>query len=187
MNVFINFQIIVKKTYTQGGRGAGGRGGRGMAAGRGNNYQQGGRGGRGTAVRGKTGYTQNYRRNNVKIERAPSLTVESDWELIDEFDLGQLLKLVANPPKVEDLLWCGHLDQYDETYDKLTTKSAKPLRHIDNKIFYGVTTSEDPILERFAAEELGDIFATDAILSQLMAASRSVFSWDIIIQKVNGM
>lgn len=170
---------------------AGRGGGRGMA-GRGGttNYQQGGRGGRGTAVKGGgRGHNNlnNYRRNDRKIDRIPSLTVESDWELIDEFDLAQLIKLVANPPKVEDLLWAGHLDQYDETYDKLTTKSAKPLKHIDNKIFYGVTTSEDPVLERFAAEELGDIFATDAILSQLMAAPRSVFSWDIIIQKVNGM
>lgn len=189
----------VKKTWNpQGGRGgSGGRGGRGVLGGRGGSardaqYQQqsGGRGGRGTTARGGGrggGGYQSYRRNDRKIDRVPSLTVEADWELIDEFDLAQLLKLVANPPKVEDLLWCGHLEQYDETYDKLTTKTAKPLRHIDNKIFYGVTTSEDPILERFAAEELGDIFATDAILSQLMAAPRSVFSWDIIIQKVNNM
>ena len=33
----------------------------------------------------------------------------------------------------------------------------------------------------------GDIYTTDAILAQLMAAPRSVFSWDIIIQKVNNM
>jgi hypothetical protein len=34
------------------------------------------------------------------------------------FDLAQLLKLQANLPKVEDLKICGHVDQYDESYDK---------------------------------------------------------------------
>ena len=76
-------------------------------------------------------------------------------DLIEEFDLIQLLKLAANIPKVEDIQWCGHLDQYDETYDKLTTKTAKPLSKIDNKIFYSVTTSEDPIIEKLAVEEIG--------------------------------
>jgi translation initiation factor 3 subunit D len=148
---------------------------------------QGGRGGI-SGGRGGRGLQQQFRRHDHrKIDRIPSLTVEGDWELIEEFDSAQLLKLVANPPKVEDLLWCGHLDQYDDTFDKLTTKTARPLRLIENRIFYGVTTKEDPILERLAAEELGNIFATDVILSQLMAAPRSVYSWDIIIQKVNGL
>lgn len=138
----------------------------------------GGRGGR-----GRTG----FRRYERKLDRMPSLTVQGDWEMVEEFDLAQLLKLVANPPRVEDLQWCGHLDQYDEVYDKLTTRTAKTLRRVENKIFYVVTTADDPVLERFAAEGVGDIFATDAILAQLMAAPRSVYSWDIVIEKVNGL
>lgn len=144
-------------------------------------------GGRG-AIGGRTGRgNQPFRRHDRKIDRIPSLTVEADWELVEEFDLAQLLKLVANTPKVDDLKWYGHLDQYDETYDKITSKTAKVLQKIENKIFYGVTTTDDPILQEFAASEIGDIFTTDAILSQLMAAPRSVFSWDIVIEKVNGM
>jgi translation initiation factor 3 subunit D len=170
------------------GGGTSGRGGR-ITPGRGSGKSDSasrisGRGG--MAGRGRGGYLQ-FRRSDRKIDRIPSVTVEADWELLDEFDLAQLLKLVANPPKVEDLKWCGHLDQYDETYEKLTTKTARPLQKIENKIFYGVTTSDDPVLQDLAAEEAGDIFATDAILSQLMAAPRSVYSWDIIIQKINGM
>jgi hypothetical protein len=61
-----------------------------------------------------------------------------------EFDLAQLLKLVANPPsKTEDLAWCGHLDHYDEAYDKLSVRTARPLKRIDNKIFYGHVTTSD--------------------------------------------
>lgn len=156
-----------RDSYATGGRGAAGRGGRGA-----------GRGGRGRGGRG-------FRRD--RKDRVPSLTVEADWELVEEFDLGALLKLVANPPKVEDLTWCGHLDQYDEVYDKVTTRNAKPLKRVENKIFYAVTTEDDPVIDRFAAEGLGNVFATDTILAQLMAAPRSLYSWDIVIQKVNDM
>ena len=113
--------------------------------------------------------------------------MQGDWEVIEEFDLPQLLKLVANPPKVEDIAWCGHLDQYDETYDKLTSKIAKPLRRVENKHFFSVTTEEDPVIERVAAEGVGNVFATDAIIAQLMAAPRSIYSWDIVIQKMDNM
>jgi len=137
------------------------------------------RGGRGRTGRG------GMRRQ--KTDRMPSLTVGAEWEMVEEFDLAQLLKLVANPPQVEDLMWCGHLDQYDENIDKVNIKSAKPLKSCDNKIFYYVTSQEDPILEKFCAEELGEVYATDAILSHLMASPRSVYSWDLVIEKIGGI
>jgi translation initiation factor 3 subunit D len=115
------------------------------------------------------------------------LNVGGEWNMAEEFDLAQLLKLVANPPQVEDLVWCGHLDQYDENYDKLTTRTAKPLKRIENKVFYAVRTADDPILEKFAVEEVGDVYATDAILAHLMASPRSVYSWDITIEKTKGV
>ena len=121
---------------------------------------------------------------NRKSERMPSLTVGSDWEMIEEFDLQQLLKLVANPPTVDDLVWAGHLDQYDESYDKVTSRAPRVLKRVDNKVFYAVTTADDPILEKFAVEELGNVYATDAILAHLMASPRSLYSWDIVVQKM---
>jgi translation initiation factor 3 subunit D len=136
---------------------------------------QGGRGGR-----------SGFRRDR-KLDRMSSVAVAADWQQIEEFDLQQLLKLQANPPQIDDLLWCGHLDQYDESYDKVTVRATKALKRIDNRVFYAVTTAEDPILERFAVEEVGNVFATDAILSQLMAAPRSLYSWDIVIQKTAGV
>jgi hypothetical protein len=115
------------------------------------------------------------------------VAVGSDWTQIEEFDLQQLLKLQANPPQTEDLAWCGHLDQYDEAYDKVSVRTARPLKRVDNRVFYAVTTAEDPVLERFAVEEVGNVFATDSILSHLMAAPRSLYSWDIVIQKTEGV
>ena len=34
------------------------------------------------------------------------------------------------------------------------------------------------------AKTQGNVFATDAILATLMCATRSVYSWDIVVQKV---
>lgn len=73
---------------------------------------------------------------------------------------------------MEELVTCGHVDQYDEAYDKLTTRTARPLKRVENKFFCDVTTGEDPVLERLAVEAVGDVYATDSILAQLMAAPR---------------
>jgi translation initiation factor 3 subunit D len=108
------------------------------------------------------------------MDRVPSLAVGGEWTMVEEFDLPALLKLVANPPPAEDLVWAGHLDQYDDAYDKVTTRTAKPLKRIENKVFYAVRTADDPILEKFAVEEIGNVYATDAILALLMASPRYV-------------
>ena len=34
---------------------------------------------------------------------------------------------------------------------------------------------------------MGDVYATDTILARLMASPRSVYSWDIIIEKINNI
>lgn len=47
-----------------------------------------------------------------------------------------------------------------------------------------VTTTDDPVIRRLASEDLATVFATDAILSTLMCAPRSVYSWDIVVQRV---
>jgi translation initiation factor 3 subunit D len=103
--------------------------------------------------------------------------------MIEEFELTQLLKLQTNLPTVEDLAWCGHIDRYDDSFDKTTTRLSKPLRRVDNVIHYDVSSKDDPILEKFAVDNTGDVYATDSIIAQLMASPRSVYSWDIVIDK----
>lgn len=183
----------VKRTWTQNTRG--GRGGAANRPGQRAGPQRpepvmGGprskslpRGGKGAS---KYRNNQN-KRNDRKVDRVPSLNVRGEWVVIEEIDLPQLLKLQANQPKATDLLWCGHLDQYDEAFDKLTSKISRPLRRVENKVFYSVNTTDDPILERFAIDRVGNVFATDSIIAQLMAAPRSVYSWDIVIEKIDGL
>eukprot|EP00981_Chlorochromonas_danica_P016285 scaffold16511_cov318-Ochromonas_danica.AAC.1 len=161
----------------RGGQGRGGGGGRGGQDSGGRNRLLGGR--------GRGGFRG--RKLDRKLDRTPSLTVGADWSMVEEFDVSQLTKLLANPPVVEELGWYGHLDQYDDVYEKASTKSARTLRKSMNKTFFSVTSSDDPVLTQLAVENQGDVFVTDAVLAQLIAAPRTVYPWDIVVQKVNGM
>mmetsp|Transcript_21070 Transcript_21070/g.21767 ORF Transcript_21070/g.21767 Transcript_21070/m.21767 type:complete len:580 (+) Transcript_21070:69-1808(+) len=140
-----------------------------------------------SSTRGGSSGRTSQRRNERKSDRLPSLVVKGDWEVIEEIELAQLPKLQTKLPDVEDLLWCGHVDQCDDAYDKISPKAPRPLRRMQNKQFHYVTTTEDPVIEKFILENVGNVFATDAIISHLMAASRSVYSWDIVIVKGNNM
>ena len=57
---------------------------------------------------------------------------------------------------------------------------------MDTKLFYPVTTTDDPVLEKLAIDGQGEIFITDAIMSHLMTCTRSVYPWDIVVQKLPG-
>ncbi|GFY91823.1 eukaryotic translation initiation factor 3 subunit 7 (eIF-3) [Actinidia rufa] len=69
-------------------------------------------------------------------------------------------------------------------YDRITPKNSKPLERFKNRNFFKVTTTDDPVIRRLANEDKASVFATDSILSTLMCAPRSVYSWDIVIQRV---
>jgi translation initiation factor 3 subunit D len=58
-------------------------------------------------------------------------------------DLPSLTKLSTPAPTVTDLQWCGFLDQYDETYDNVSSRAPKRLKRSENREFYFVTTTGD--------------------------------------------
>lgn len=47
-----------------------------------------------------------------------------------------------------------------------------------------MTTTDDPVMEKLAVDATGNVFATDAILAHLMASPRTIYPWDIVVQKV---
>ncbi|CAB9513169.1 factor 3 subunit D [Seminavis robusta] len=159
---------VDKLTSTGGGRGGGGRGG-------------GGRGG------GRGGYRSYGRGYNNRVDRQASVAVGNDWKKVEELDLAKLTKhMVASTevPNPEDVLWCGFLDPYHEAYDKITARQAPSLKRMENKEFYPVTTTDDPVLEKLAIDGLGQVFITDTILAHLMTCTRSVYPWDLVITKL---
>lgn len=123
-------------------------------------------------------------RNKAPLKnRDASVQVKDSWEVVEEMDFPRLSKL--SMPSVddgEDLLKCGSMEYYDKQYDRVTTKNEKRMKRID-RVFHKVTTTDDPIIRQLAKSS-GNVFATDAILATLMCCTRSVYSWDIIVQRV---
>jgi len=130
---------------------------------------------------------QNYHRSAPIKNRDASVMVKDTWKVIEEMDFPRLGKLsLPNINNPEDLIQCGSLEFYDKVWDRVNVKGEKPLQRID-RIFHTVTTTDDPIIRKLVKNEKeANVFVTDAILSTLMCASRSVYSWDIVVQKIGG-
>lgn len=122
------------------------------------------------------------RRYGDKVMREPSVKVAATWEHIQQMQLPDLTKMRAPIPVVEDVVMCGKLGFYDHDYDKIDVRRNKVLKQ-HTKRFYTETTTDDPIIARLAQTRAGNIFATDVILAHLMASPRSVYPWDIVIER----
>ena len=164
-----SFQNQSQKTRgaATGGRGGGGRGG--------------GRGGRfGGRMTGRGTWQS-------RVDRQASVSVQPDWIQVEELELPKLTKNIVTStdiPKEQDVLWCGFLDAYNDAYDKVTARAPIPLKRTETKEFYPVTTTDDPVLEKLAIDQVGNVFVTDSILSHLMTCTRSVYPWDLVVQKL---
>ncbi|KAI7728259.1 hypothetical protein M8C21_016447 [Ambrosia artemisiifolia] len=125
--------------------------------------------------------------NNPRREAAvfkSSVDIQPEWNMLDQIPFSTFTKLSYNVADAEDLLVCGGLEPYDKSYDRITPKNERRLERFKNRNFFKVTTTDDPIIRRLANEDKATVFATDAILSTLMCAPRSVYSWDIVVQRV---
>jgi translation initiation factor 3 subunit D len=120
--------------------------------------------------------------NDNKPLRDASVHVRKDWKQIEEFEFVSLQKVATsvNPP--EDLRLCGSLHFYDENFDRVGTRTDRPLERHD-RTFFNVSTSDDPIIQEYASQDENHIFITDTLLAVIMCATRSVYSWDLIIRK----
>lgn len=104
--------------------------------------------------------------------------------MLEEIDFNRLSKLNLDTGEGEDLDDYGFLYYYDRSYDKQpgAPTSIRKLTVLD-RAAYNVTTSSDPVIQELAEKDEATIFATDNILSMIMCAPRSVYSWDIIMTK----
>lgn len=136
-----------------------------------NRWQQGGN-------RGRWGQQDQNQR-----KREPCIEIKEDWRELDTFDFPALSKItIDKEPQPEDLKTCGSLEAWDKLYDRVSSRNDKPLERTDRS-FFNVTTSEDPVIRELAKSGAGNVFATDAILSHVMASTRSFYPWDIVITK----
>ncbi|KAI9367576.1 eukaryotic translation initiation factor 3 subunit D [Aspergillus egyptiacus] len=192
-SVVDNTRTSAKRTFGRGGgtvfRGRGQRGGAGQRGGRagfqrvGAGRGQGGdryyenRGARGN--RGRRFGWKDY--DKPQRTREPSVNIRPDWNMLEEVDFSRLSKLSLQAPEGEDLDSYGFLYYYDRSYDKAPVKNAERRLQALDRAAYNVTTSQDPVIQELAEKNEATVFASSDILSMLMCAPRSVYSWDIVI------
>ncbi|KAJ3891708.1 eukaryotic translation initiation factor 3 subunit D [Lentinula edodes] len=147
-------------------RGGAQRGGRGGFGGRGGNAQRGRRGWRDWDKGGRA--------------RESSVVISPQWSMLEEIEFHRLAKLRLEVDEPENIDSYGRLFAYDKTFDRITTKTEKPLQQLD-RIKYNTTTSDDPVIQQLVNKNTATIYTTDVILSVLMCAPRSIYPWDIVI------
>ncbi|KAF1986101.1 eukaryotic translation initiation factor 3 subunit D [Aulographum hederae CBS 113979] len=170
------------------GRGRGARGGPNQRGGRGTFQRVGGRGGQGgyndRGRGGRSGGRRGWRDDKNQRNRDASVNVKPDWTLLEELDFVRLMRLSLEPGEAEDIDSYGFLHYYDRTYDKQPgAKTYERKLQVLERAAYNVTTSSDPVIQELADKDEATIFATDNILSMLMCATRSVYSWDLVITR----
>lgn len=101
----------------------------------------------------------------------------------EEIDFNRLTKLNLETSAGEDVDNYGFLYYYDRAFDKAPVKNTERKLLSLDRAAYNVTTSADPVIQELAEKDEATIFATSDILSMLMCATRSVYSWDIVILK----
>lgn len=126
---------------------------------------------------------QNQQRREAAAFKS-SVDIQPEWNMLDQIPFSTFSKLSFTIPEPEDLLLCGGLEFYNRSCDRITPKNERRLERFKNRNFFKVTTTDDPVIRRLANEDKATVFATDAILATLMCAPRSVYSWDIVIQRV---
>lgn len=169
----------------RGGAQRGGRGGQFQRAGAGRGQggdrfydNRGGRGGRGGAGGRRFGWRD---WDKPQRNRDSSVAIRPEWNMLEEVDFARLTKLNLDTPEGEDLDDYGFLYYYDRSYDKPPSKATERKLLALERAAYNVTTTSDPIIQEIAEKDEATIFATADILSMLMCAPRSVYSWDIVI------
>jgi len=110
--------------------------------------------------------------------------VKPEWTVMEEIDFSRLGKLNLDTGDGEDLDNYGFLYYYDRSYDKQPgAKTSERRLNVLERAAYNVTTSSDPILQELSDKDEATVFATDNILSMLMCATKSVYSWDLVFTR----
>jgi translation initiation factor 3 subunit D len=120
--------------------------------------------------------------------------VADDWKVIQEIAFGDLekAKLSAKPTNVETLRECGTLQHWNSMYDMTSPQNTVRLARFPKREHFTTTTSDDPVLQELVAaadaaaaadEGPARVYATDTILAVMMAAPRSVTSWDLVVTR----
>ncbi|OMJ15918.1 Eukaryotic translation initiation factor 3 subunit D [Smittium culicis] len=116
--------------------------------------------------------------------RFASIEVAKDWVLSQDLDFVRLNKLSFAVPEATDYGIYGSLPTFNPRAERVASIKNPSVLTKKTQVRYDVTASEDPILNQISNENKATVFVTDVVLSALMASTRSVYPWEIIINRV---
>ncbi|KAK9826714.1 hypothetical protein WJX81_000679 [Elliptochloris bilobata] len=114
-----------------------------------------------------------------------SVDIRPEWAVVEQIPFASLAKLSTAAPAAEDVTFCGSLQYYDKVYDRITPKEPRPLQRT-KRVFRSPSTSADPVIQRLAKQDEAQVFITEGLLTTLMCAPRSVYSWDVVVTRAGG-
>ncbi|CCH43125.1 hypothetical protein BN7_2672 [Wickerhamomyces ciferrii] len=131
---------------------------------------------------GGAGGRRNWKDDKPERVREPSVKIEDDWKLVEEVKLSKLTQLNFEVKDGEEIDSYGSVNLYNK---KIERNAGVPLKVID-RAFYNPSASDDPVIQSLHSQNIAKVYTTDSVITQLMCASRSVYSWDIVATKSNG-
>ena len=105
---------------------------------------------------------------------------------MEEVEFSRISKLQFDPETPEVLAAGGSVGFYNKTFDRLTTKSAKPVSIEEASQANYLPLASDPVIAKLATEIEGTVaFMSDAAAALLMATPRSVNPWDLVTKRIS--
>eukprot|EP00817_Percolomonadidae_sp_ATCC50343_P001557 CAMPEP_0117428762 /NCGR_PEP_ID=MMETSP0758-20121206/8396_1 /TAXON_ID=63605 /ORGANISM="Percolomonas cosmopolitus, Strain AE-1 (ATCC 50343)" /LENGTH=516 /DNA_ID=CAMNT_0005215295 /DNA_START=277 /DNA_END=1824 /DNA_ORIENTATION=+ len=133
------------------------------------------------------------RRRNTMQWRKPqnqggsSVEIKTTWESKIQYVFAQLSKKEIAIPASETIYEAGFIKEFDKSFNTVTSSNPVTLVSKGKRNFYSTTASEDPILLKYAEEKQANVFLSAKLLSLIMAATRTVLSWDVVVTKKDGV
>jgi hypothetical protein len=129
-------------------------------------------------------FNQNTTEKTRKNQNLKS-TLQENFETLQFYNFSDLIKLRMDTiPKSELLKEVGYTKVFNEDFNHIDMKNAIQLKNSSKQtnrckkiILILGTSSEDPILKEYAEKKEGNVFATDQILSFILASPKSVYPW----------
>jgi len=113
--------------------------------------------------------------------------VKQEWEEITEFNKQTIDRLPKLQPVFEkNIRECGEVFPYDYKWDRVTQNKPGNLKNFNGNTFEE-SVYDDPIMVELMEAGEAEIFTTDVVASVLMSSSKSNYSWDVEIKKVDGI
>lgn len=135
------------------------------------------------------------RQQDTRRKFENSIDIKPEWgDPIETFEINKLSKIEVDSDEsfednIEILMECGRVGFINQTLAKTVSNRSEEILDrslIQGKTFLNPTSSSDPNMVKQAKEGVGQVFMTDSMWSMLMAVTRSVYSFDLIVTKKNG-